>query len=472
MALDDERLVLEVVPAGHVDTLGADATTELERSAVRAHLDPPPSGGEGTTELDRSAFNDTAGTVLPFAPSSEPGRPVASRQADGALPFQPPSERPAARSVPPPLPPLSPPPSRPQLVSTPPKETLRAPLPPPSSPSSAFGLSRLMPQPRPVVSPDLHEPEPAATTEPKNTFRKAFGVKAASDAAVALEGLTAATKAASDAAFAVRTGRPTADASSTSRRAIVDLIALEGGVPARLRRSKRYAPLLVAPAPPRAHKPVDAPVGEPSAEDRGRVDTLRVLSCGTPLGAEDLQAGFDALLDDAHDFDIPLFLVEGQVKPTMDELETLRVAVELAKPLAGSNKRVQAALALASDALARTTPPLPDSAIALYRQLEAATGELALPSRHLADLVDRTLLEARSYRKRTLLGEPRIRAELAQGRQVTPIYLPEAALSKLPLLPTFEIAALVELRPREDVSESSPVGLVAFALGRVLRTRS
>ncbi len=70
-----------------------------------------------------------------------------------------------------------------------------------------------------------------------------------------------------------------------------------------------------------------------------------------------------------------------------------------------------------------------------------------------------------------LFGETRIRADLTLGRATTPIYLPDSAASHLPMLPVFTIAALVELRPREDASEQSPTALLARAFGRVLRSR-
>jgi hypothetical protein len=261
-------------------------------------------------------------------------------------------------------------------------------------------------------------------------------------------------------------------ANALRRRAVVDLIAFDSEVPARLRRAKLHAPVLAAPVGSRVHQGIDAPAGETSAEDKARADVLRVMSCGSPIAAEALALAFDELLDEPGELDIPLFLVEGDVRPTMDEVEALRVAVEHAKPLAGVNKRVLAALAAAGDALGRTTPPQAEAAVALHRQLEAATGELGLPPRHLAELVDRTLREARSYKRRTLLGAPRLRAELTFGRTTLPLYLPESVADKIPLLSAFRLSALVESRPREDAAEPSPTALVAFAVGRVLHART
>jgi hypothetical protein len=338
----------------------------------------------------------------------------------------------------------------------------------------AFGLGAgaELASSKPVSAPAAPSAPPSTAPEAPSAsggFKSSFGApasaglaKAASDAAVASE----ARASGPNALPLERRAIPTLE-----RRVILDLLAFDPSVPSRLRRSTTHAPVLAVAAPPRTHQKVDAPAGEQTAEERARIDVMRVLSCGTPLGPEELNDAVEALLDDPYDFDIPLLLVEGDVKPTMDEVETLRVATELAKPLAGANKRMLSALGLANEALARTVPPLPETAATLYKQLEASTSELHLPTRHFADLVDRTLLEARSYKKRMLLGSLRIRADLTLGKLTLPIYLPEGAGSQLPLLPVFPLAALVEFRPREDATESNSAALVAFAFGRVLRAR-
>jgi hypothetical protein len=501
--LENDSMVLDLVTSTQVDEDGdgcAEPTAELDRRAVAAAPSSP--GADGTTELDRSAFHGAASTGLPFARSSEPGRSASNgaspNTADGALPFRPspppPSSSPRPASALPPPPPL---------VPAPPKEL------------GAFGLSRILSDERTAPEPPRSGLDGPTRNELGDRFRKAFGLPAGAEAQpprpmmtlsappsvppsvppaaakpmsdVAPAPLPGGLKAASDAAAVAVASEARAAATNGmllehhrevdraaphfARRAIVDLLAYDPGVPSRLRRSATHAPVLAVVPPPRVHQKLDAPAGEQSAEDRARVDILRVLSCGTPLGPEEISAAFDALLDDPYDFDIPLFLVEGDVKPTMDEVETLRVAVELVKPIAGPSKRVNAALAAATEALSRTAPPVPETIATLYKQLEASTSELSLPARHLADLVERTLREARSFKKRTLLGSPRIRADLTIGRITLPIYLPESAASQLPLLPSFSLAALVELRPREDASEPNAAALVALALGRVLRSR-
>ncbi len=467
----------------------------------------PGDGREGdhTTELDRNLIG-TSPVGLPFAFMVEPTRGPLPPIEDGVLPFRPPS-----------IPPPAPPSRTPSFSGTPVPEstslstTQRAlPVPPtaippipqvPIAPPSPPGIIASLAAPVALAPPALLAAPPTPRPEFRDVFRRAFGMAHGSGAApdrsptngpatTAPESSSvgsaniksadsvsvASARNASDAALPAEVRAAAAESrlapvTALQRRAVVDLLAFDPTVPGRLRRSAQHAPLLAAPAASRSHQGVDAPAAEASAEERARHDILRVLSCGSPMPAEALAQAFEALLDDALELELPLFLVEGEVSPTMDELEALRAIVEHAKPLAGSNKRLLGALSSAGDALARSTPPSPEAALQLYTQIDAGTADLGLPTRHLAKLVDRTLRETRSYKRRTLLGATRIRATLTLGSTSLPIYLPNAAADLLPLLPTFRLTALVESRPREDACEQSPTALVACAVGRVLRAR-
>ena len=467
---------------------------------------------EHTTELDRSSLG-FAGPGLPFAGAASMRASLPSIE-DGALPFRSTSTLPPmpplalpAPSPPPPAPlvrpataQLTPPPlaapalaaprtelgdvfrrafglssapsaAKPSEVakaSEPVSAPISAPVSVPSSvPQSAPSSPPIsMPSSAPIsmpssVSPALRPAAPetvgmAATLKTTSSFNVG-SLRTASNSALPPELQAAAQEA------------RLASENTLERRAIVDLLAFDPEVPGRLRRSKDNARLFAAPM--RSQPGIDALATEISAEQRARNDVLRVLSCGAPLAIETLAQSFDALLDEPLELDMPLFLVEGEVTPTMDEVEALRAMVEHAKPLAGSNKRMLAALATAGEMLARPLPPAPEAALTLCSQIESASGELGLPARHLAKLVERTLREARSYKRRTLLGAPRLRATLTVGSTTVPIYLPNATADLLPLLPSFRMSALVETRPREDAAEASPTALVAFAVGRVLRAR-
>ena len=67
-----------------------------------------------------------------------------------------------------------------------------------------------------------------------------------------------------------------------------------------------------------------------------------------------------------------------------------------------------------------------------------------------------------------------MRAELLIGRESAafPFYVLDSVAAALPLLPSFVVTALCEVRPREDVAETQSEALFAVALGRVLHWRN
>ena len=260
--------------------------------------------------------------------------------------------------------------------------------------------------------------------------------------------------------------------SGAVRRALVDLLSFSPEVPRRIRRTKWMTALLSDFSPPRPFRRPDEPEPdrEKDREERGRFEVLRVLSCGQPLDTSQLNMAVDRALEDANDLEMPLFLVAGELKPTYDEVEMLKAAVRVAQPLSNNDKRFAATIAVATEAANASAPPSNETAAAMSRQIEAALRELSLPPRYLAENVERILLEGRAYKKRTVLGEQRIRCDLSLGGSPAwPTYLPEATGAHLPMLTSFSVVALVEVRPREDASEVHTDALVVTALGRVVR---
>jgi hypothetical protein len=265
--------------------------------------------------------------------------------------------------------------------------------------------------------------------------------------------------------------REVAEVAVVRRRALVDLLAFDPALPRRLKRSKAFAEVLADFVPPRVPRRPDEPESDKDRDERGRLDVLRVLSCGVPIDTSDLAGAVERSLDDANDLEIPLFLVAGDLRPTLDEIEALRAGVAVAQPLSGSDKRVGAAVAVAAEALAAPNPPMRQTAVSLLRQIEAATASLSLPPRYVAEQVEHALLTNRRYRKPTILGETRIRTELTSGTGTAyPTYLSDAVASRLPMLTSFPVVALVELHPREDAGETSQDCLVVTAVARVVRT--
>jgi hypothetical protein len=172
------------------------------------------------------------------------------------------------------------------------------------------------------------------------------------------------------------------------------------------------------------------------------------------------------------DLDPPLVLVAGELTPTFDEMEHLRVTVAVAQSVAGTDKRMLASIAVAQEALSAGHPPAPETVRNLARAIEQASTSLNVPPRFLASQVERSLVENRKYKRRPILGAQRVRADLATGgSEVFPFYIPEGSAGSLPLLPSFPIVAFCEVRPREDLVETQTESLLCVALGRVLASR-
>jgi len=413
--------------------------------------------------------------VLPFARGAL-GRPPQPSSPDGVLPFRipdaPPSTpavepAPAAVAVPP-LPVRVPPPpsSVPPPFTVAPPVSLTAPRPP--SITSAAGpmltaRGPLTDTPAPTAAP----PSPPRASAPSPSFDAAFGgVRATSDAAAASARVAPAEaprqRAAPPASAPVADGR---------RQAVVSLLCLDPAIVPRVRATKRLAAALTPRPRPRRAQQVDEPHEKDPPDDRR--DVLRVLSCGQPSDAAEIRGALAESLEDQDDFELPLVLVAGELRPTFDEVEMLRAIVAIVQQAAGDNRKVLASLAVGQAALASPIPLRPEATLGLVKQIEVAAASLSLPAGYVPAEVERLLVEGRKYKRRTLLGAPRLRAELTLLRsgEKMPLYLPEAAAISLPLLPAFPVVALCEITPREDLTEAPDEALVAVALGRVLRSQ-
>lgn len=339
---------------------------------------------------------------------------------------------------------------------------------PPSKPSSfdaAFGKSK--PATKPASSFDAafgkSKPAPAKPAG----FDSAFGgsARSASDAAADKEREK-------EPAPRVEVAKPVSDA--PRRLTVVDLLHHDPKVASRLRTMKRFAPLWAqASTRLRAVGSVDEPRAETATPDRDRADVLRVLSYARPVDLAAVRAALPEGLDEHGDLDPPVVLVAGELRPTFDEIETLRTTVAVAQPVAGGDKRLLAAITVAQEALAAPVPPRADATLGLARQIEQSSLALSLPPRYVAAEVERLLLEHRRWKRRALLGESRVRAELTlPDGEVLIAYLPDAAAGSLPLLMAYPVMALCEPRPREDVTETREEALILVAIGRILKTRA
>jgi len=322
----------------------------------------------------------------------------------------------------------------------------------------AFGGSKAAP---------TTSPAPPRASRPSGSFDAAFGgVRAASDAAAER---SAAAEAPRERAIRVDVG---AEAAQPPRRqAVVSLLCFDAQMVPRIRRNKRFAAALAQKARPRRAQGLDEPMKEAPPDERS--DVLRVLSYGTPVDAPEIRRALADCLDDLDELDPPVLLVGGEMRPTFDEVEALRTTIAVAQQVAGGDKKVLAAIAVGQEALAAPVVPRSETTLGLVRQIEQAAASLSLPARYVPAEVERVLTEGRKYKRRTLLGAPRVRADLAvsRGGEVMPVYVPESASTSLPQLLSFPVVALCEVIPREDLTETQDEALVVGALGRVLRSR-
>jgi hypothetical protein len=279
-----------------------------------------------------------------------------------------------------------------------------------------------------------------------------------------------AVRSASEAAGYARTSRPdelrAALEAPLRRRALVDLLGFDPSLPARLRRTPAFTSAkLIDGGTERAAqaRPDDAR----SREERDRTDVLRVLSFAEASDLGRARALLEGAFADANQLELPIAVVAGALAPAHDDIEVLRATLAVGLSLASSNKGLRAALSRVEEALAMGYSPSAEATAELLGEVEEAAGPRGI---HLRAEVQRIGLEGRRYKRRTVLGEARIRAELTTGGgELLPVYIPDAVAAKLPMLPSFPVVLVAELRPREDAQEAHAEALIALAIGRVIR---
>lgn len=257
----------------------------------------------------------------------------------------------------------------------------------------------------------------------------------------------------------------------TARRlAVIDLLNFDAKIAPRLRSMKRLASLWQNMPKSKSPLSPDEPQRPPPDADRDIV--LRVLSYVEGQTPADIRRTFAESLDDQTDLDPPLVFCSGELHPKFDELETLRVSISVANSVAGTDKRMLGAIAVAQEATAASLPPAPETLRNLAKQIETASSSLNLPPKFVVNHVERILVENRHYKRRMILGAQRVRADLVfAGGEIIPLYLLDDAAKSLPLLPSFPVMTVCEIRPREDLMEQQAEALLCVALGRVLHGR-
>ncbi len=446
-------------------TPDADLATTKARPALRLTPVPP--------EPSRMGFRAT-----PAPPSATPSPPPSvppARPSFASSPSPPPAPppRPSFASSPAPPPSLA---SFPGLGSSPDLDTVRADVSawaPPVEPARDRELATVRTDARPWAAHVTPAAEPPRGTETRPSREGAarpsaggwMSLRAASDAAAEKAG--GAVKGEDRKTERDRFGSPLDTGSAQRRFALVDLLAHDAALPQRLRRAPAFAKVLAAAADRPAWVRPEEPHEERQQADRDRLDVLRVLSFTAPSDLPRVREIVEETFDDATALELPLVVVSGQLKPTHDEIALLRATVQAGQPLSSTNKQLQAALTVLQEAIDGGVAPPGEATAALLRQAEQAAGSLWS---YLFAQVQRSVLEERQFKRRTVLGEARIRADLTTpSGETVPAYVPAAVASKLPMLPSFQVVVLGELRPREDAQETHAEAFLVWALGRVVR---
>lgn len=440
---------------------------------------------------------------------------------DGAA--EPAADPPAAVPPPPAFVPAPPPPA---LVPAPPPP-VAAPAPPalmaPPSPAVApapvasapvrttVGQAlasadhRFAPPLAPPAPPSQEPLPPGAGPRPRKADPRALATAAFLGAADASTAAAVSLDDPADRAAEKKDKAPAVQAASPApARTLVELLWFAPDLPPRLRENDRYKRLfppekappeppeeplpeapppdgeapssdaLPPPPPPRKKKPAPGP--EKSAEEKARDDragVARVLTGAQPtLDVEG--ALFSAATDDGV-LEPPLLVVPGDLELPFDEIETLKVLVRAAAPLAVGDKKLKETLDIAEEALATPLGSSPEVAATFSARVRDAwiKANRILAPDYLDVHSRRVLLEQRRYQLRELMGAQWIRALLHGPMTDRPIptYVPADLAKRLPLFVRFPARLIAEALLPQEQTETSPVALRALALARTVSGR-
>lgn len=326
--------------------------------------------------------------------------------------------------------------------------------------SSAWGggqASAFVATPRPVVQ------QPLRRSEDEMQRAASLGVGAVSNAAIAVE---SASPAPSKPLASTGNVKPKAVEEPPRASIRVELLAVDRPDMDRVRSSKH----LVEKA---SDELVDEwksnePPAQATLETKDRAAAHRALVRATPMVQDELEVALGAALDDTSG-SYPVVLVAGELTIGLDPQDVLRALRGYASAWSTpQDKRLAEALELVDTVLAAPIV-MPDAVqIARARLDEAlrASGRPAL--REVEPVIDRTLLERRSFTRRNVFGDGRVLAHLDGSATPLPVYLNDTLSRELPLMKKFLARLLVEVRPQQDASETHPLALRAIALGRII----
>ncbi len=430
--LAGSALSSSVVSAPSAPFVGAAADASVTQAPVEPAVTPLHPGRQSTQEV-----------VVPRG-----GLPGPTWLSDRGAPSP-------AAPPPPPAPPALPieptPPARVELL------TRAAPGPAPTLNSASAAAMAGSP---PALREQSARPPPPRLEAFAPVAGAPLGVAAASDAAA---GRGPVRDRAQDPA--PRKG-PSVEESRAPLASTVELLWFDPPIVTRLRAHPDYAALTrpLAKQNVQAGKPPPSPPTPEAQEKAARGDVHRVLSKG-PLSS----AG-GAKSDDGDDSDAPLLLLEGTLSFPFDELGELEATLQLARPLALTDKKLKDLLDAITEAQ-RAGADTREAAQGMSERIREAweNANRKLPGDHLNGQIEQRLLEKRQYQKRELLDDEWIRALFTPKSSETavPTYLPARLAKRLPLFPRFAVRVLVELHPQQDQREKHGAALKVVAIARL-----
>lgn len=318
------------------------------------------------------------------------------------------------------------------------------------------------------VSRALHTPRNAPTSTPTAPARTI------GEAAVAGILSVPAVSTASFVAAQIVGADPAPVAPEAPQDAVV-LLYLHRPAMQRIVRKPAWQPILDAledePIDPESD---DAALSTDPAEIHDQTQAYAILKQGRRIDRVMAAAALDTAANKAGRFAPPIEIIEGELEPSLDEIELLRTWLAIVPSLGSRDERLQLALDAATTFLATPgaayAPPLVRRHLAEVRQVYS-TGKHATPMDEIDQLVNRALLEQRHYQKRSVLGGEHLRAVLHCFGQSQPfvVYVPLDAAANLPLAPTFCARLLAEVHYAQDDQETDSIALRSLALASVVR---
>jgi hypothetical protein len=255
-------------------------------------------------------------------------------------------------------------------------------------------------------------------------------------------------------------------------RETIELVFYGPGVAARWRKQRAWKELLEGvEVPPEAEDVEDELPPGRRAPAKERMEVLALLTRAPAIGPEGVVAAAAAAAGEHGAFTPPLVAVMGDLEMLFEELDVLKATVAAVTPLAPSDKRLKDAVDAVHEMMKtpwlQGAPSVVEGLTAQVREAFAAQRR-SLPPDYLEAHVERMLLAHRSYQRRALWGQGRLKGLLSgpSTREAVPVYLPEG-IRDLPAFTRMRVRLLAEVRGQVEAGHG-PWALRVVAMGRVV----